>query len=209
MRLRDIEVRRQESRRRSIHDALEFDPVMDDDKTVRVLLRQWRDEDREALAAIDADPEVMRYFPSTRSREQSDAFVDWASGLIAERGWGLWAVEVVAGAPFVGVVGLNEPRFMPDTVEVSWRLAREHWGHGYATEAARKAVQFGFDQLGLEEIVSMTVPANEPSRRVMERLGITRNPDDDFDRPNMPDALTRHVLYRLKRPAGGIGRAHV
>ncbi len=178
---------------------------MDDDKTtLRVLLRQWRDEDREPYAAINADPEVMHYYPSTRSREQSDGFVDWASGLIAERGWGLWAVEVVGGAPFVGVVGLNEPHFMPDTVEVSWMLAREHWGHGYATEAAREAVQFGFDDLRLEEIVSITVPANEPSRRVMERLGMTRNSDDDFDRPNMPDALTRHVLYRLKRPTDGV-----
>ena len=148
---------------------------MNDEMTVRVLLRQWCDEDREPFAALNADLEVMRYFPSTRSREESDAFVEWASGLIAVRGWGLWAVEVVGGPSFVGVVGLNVVHFMPDTVEVSWRLAREHWGHGYATEAARKAVQFGFDHLGLEEIVAMTVPANGPSRRVMERLGMIRS----------------------------------
>jgi RimJ/RimL family protein N-acetyltransferase len=166
-----------------------------------VLLRQWRDDDREPFAALNADPEVMRYFPSTMSREQSDAFVDWASGLIDERGWGLWAVEVVGGAPFVGVVGLNEPTFVPDTVEVSWRLARGHWGHGYATEAAREAVRFGFDEIGLDEIVALTVPANTPSRRVMERLGMTRDPADDFDHPNVPDGpLKRHVLYRLRRP---------
>lgn len=161
-------------------------------------LRQWSDEDREPFAVLNADPEVMRYFPSTRSRDESDGFVDWASRLIAERGWGLWAVEVVGGTPFVGVVGLNQPSFMPDTVEVSWRLAREHWGQGYATEAARKAIAFGFDHLGLEEIVAMTVPANQRSRRVMERLGMTWNPDDDFDRPNLPDALRHHVLYRLR-----------
>lgn len=89
-------------------------------------LRQWRDDDREPFAALNADPEVMRYFPSPLSRQQSDAMVDWASGLIEERGWGLWAVEVVGGPPFVGFVGLNVPRFMPDTVEVGWRLAREH-----------------------------------------------------------------------------------
>ena len=173
---------------------------MNGDETSRVLLRQWRDEDREPYAALNADPEVMRYYPSTESREESDGFIDWASELIAERGWGLWAVEVVGGAPFIGVVGLNEPRCMPGSVEVSWKLAREHWGHGYATEAAREAIRFGFDHLRLEEIVAMTVPANERSRRVMERLGMTRNPDDDFDRPNLPEALTRHVLYRLKSP---------
>jgi RimJ/RimL family protein N-acetyltransferase len=168
---------------------------------MRVLLRQWRDDDREPFAALNADPEVMRYFPSTMSREQSDAFVDWASGLIEEHGWGLWAVEVVGGAPFVGLVGLNKPTFMPDTVEVGWRLAREHWGRGYATEAAREALRFGFDEIGLDEIVALTVPANTPSRRVMERLGMTRDPADDFDHPNVPDGpLKRHVLYRRRRP---------
>jgi RimJ/RimL family protein N-acetyltransferase len=91
-------------------------------------------------AAIKADPEVMRYFPSTVSREASDRFIDWASGLITERGWGLWAVEVVGGPPFVGVAGLNETRHVADAVEVSWKLAREHWGYGYATEAAREAL---------------------------------------------------------------------
>jgi RimJ/RimL family protein N-acetyltransferase len=161
-----------------------------------VLLRQWRDEDREPFAALNADPEVMRYFPSTMSREQSDAFVDWAGGSIEERGWGLWAVEVVGGARFAGFVGLNEPIFMPDTVEVGWRLAREHWGRGYATEAAREALRFGFD-----ELVAFTVPANMRSRRVMERLGMTHDPADDFDHPRVPDGpLKRHVLYRLRRP---------
>jgi RimJ/RimL family protein N-acetyltransferase len=168
---------------------------------VRVLLRQWRDEDREPFAALNADPEVMRHFPSTMSREQSDGMVDWASALIEERGWGLWAVEVVGGARFIGFVGLNEPRFMPGTIEVGWRLAQEHWGHGYATEAAREAVRFGFEELGLDEIVAFTVPANTRSRRVMERLGMTRDPADDFDHPNVAEGpLKRHVLYRLRRP---------
>jgi RimJ/RimL family protein N-acetyltransferase len=167
---------------------------------VRVLLRQWRDDDRGPYAAINADPEVMRYLGDLRSREESDGFIDWASGLIAKRGWGLWAVEVVDGPPLIGVVGLNETHAIPGAIEVSWKLAREYWGQGYATEAAREAVRFGFEQLGLDEIVSMTVPANLPSRRVMERLGMTHDPDDDFDRPDEPPELTRHVLYRLRRP---------
>ena len=168
---------------------------------VRVLLRQWRDDDREPYAAINADAEVMRYLGPLRSRAESDGFIDWASGLIAERGWGLWAVEVIGGPPFIGVVGLNETRHPTDAVEVSWKLAREHWGHGYASEAAREAVRFGFDQVGLDEIVSMTIPTNTRSWRVMERLGMTHDPADDFDRPDLPPELTRHVLYRLTRPA--------
>jgi RimJ/RimL family protein N-acetyltransferase len=141
----------------------------------------------------------MRYFPSTVSREASDRFIDWASGLITERGCGLWAVEVVGGPPFAGVAGLNETRHVAGAVEVSWRLAREHWGYGYATEAAREALRYGFEQLGLNEIVAMTVPANKRSLRVMERLGMTHDPDEDFDRPDLPPELTRHVLYRLRR----------
>jgi RimJ/RimL family protein N-acetyltransferase len=168
---------------------------------VRVLLRQWREEDRGPNAAINADPEVTRYLGGPRSREESDRTVDWASALIAERGWGLWAVEVVGGPPFIGVSGLNQTDVIPGAVEVSWRLGRQYWGQGYATEAAREAVRFGFEQLRLDEIVSMTVPANLRSRRVMERLGMTHDPNDDFDRPDEPPELTRHVLYRLRRPA--------
>ena len=166
---------------------------------MRVLLRQWRDDDREPYAAINADPEVMRHLGGLRSRAESDGFIDWASALIADRGWGLWAVEVIGESPFVGVVGLNETRQPDNGVEVSWKLAREHWGHGFASEAAREAVRFGFEQLDLDEIVSMTVPANARSRRVMERLGMTHDPNDDFDRLEMHAELTRHVLYRLRR----------
>jgi len=170
---------------------------------VRVLLRQWREEDRDPNAAFNADPEVRRYLGGPRSREQSDASVDWMSGLIEERGWGLWAVEVIGGPPFIGVTGLNQTDAipnMPGAIEVSWRLGRPYWGQGYATEAAQDAVRFGFEELGLDEIVSITVPANVPSRRVMERIGMTHDPSDDFDMPDEPPELTRHVLYRL-RPA--------
>jgi RimJ/RimL family protein N-acetyltransferase len=184
-------------------------------RTERLLLRQWRPEDLEPFAAMNADPEVMRYFPSTHTRERSDAQArDIAYG-IDERGWGLWAVEVLGGvevvggvevldgAPFIGFVGLTECDFeahFTPAVEVGWRLAREHWGRGYATEAARACVEFGFREIGLDEIVSMTVPANTRSRRVMEKLGMTRDPDDDFDHPHVePGPLRRHVLYRLIR----------
>ena len=164
-----------------------------------LILRQWRDADREPFAALNADPEVMRHFPSTMTRAESDAFVDRAAALIDERGWGLWAVEVREVAPFVGFVGLNVPSFMPDAVEIGWRLAKEHWGNGYATEAAREALRYGFDELGLQEIVSFTVVANTPSRRVMERIGMTHEPERDFDHPNVPQGpFKRHVLYAIR-----------
>jgi RimJ/RimL family protein N-acetyltransferase len=170
--------------------------------TLRLRLRQWRTEDLEPFAALNADPEVMRYFPATLDRRQSDALAEREAIAIGSRGWGLWAVEVVDEAPFIGFVGLAEPSFQAHftpAVEVGWRLAREHWGKGYATEAAREALRFGFDELGLEEIVSFTTVYNRPSRRVMERLGMSHDPADDFDHPNVPagSPLRPHVLYRL------------
>lgn len=173
--------------------------------TERLALRQWRESDLKPFAALNGDPEVMRHFPSTLPREQSDAFARDISWTLEEQGWGLWAVEVVDGPRFIGFVGLNEPRFdthFTPAIEVGWRLGREHWGHGYATEAARASVAFGFETLGLEEIVAMVAPANTPSRRVAEKLGMARDPADDFDHPRVPAGpLRRHVLYRLARPA--------
>jgi RimJ/RimL family protein N-acetyltransferase len=168
------------------------------------VLRQWREADLEPFAALNADPEVMRHFPAPLTHEQSDAFVERERLLIAERGWGLWAVELVQRAAFIGFVGLAEPRFdahFTPAVEVGWRLAREHWGHGYATEAARAAVEFGFDELGLDEIVSFTTVSNDRSRKVMERLGMTHDEADDFEHPLLAhgDPLRPHVLYRLRR----------
>jgi RimJ/RimL family protein N-acetyltransferase len=171
--------------------------------TERLLLRQWQEADLEPFAALNSDPEVMRHFPGRLTPERSDALAHAISNAIEKKGWGLWAVEVVGGPRFIGFVGLNEPEFdahfMP-AVEVGWRLGREHWGYGYATEAARAAVDFGFDVLALDEIVAMVAPANTASRRVAERLGMTRNPADDFDHPRIPEGpLRRHVLYRLRR----------
>jgi ribosomal-protein-alanine N-acetyltransferase len=172
--------------------------------TERLLLRQWRDDDREPFAAMCADPEVMRYFPPLPTRDESEAWIENQGLLLDLRGWGLWPVEVAGGAPFVGFVGLAEPQFeahFTPCVEIGWRLAREHWGRGYATEAARAAAAFAFDELGLDEIVALTVPANARSRAVMERLGMTRDPADDFEHPLLPPGhpLRRHVLYRLSR----------
>jgi RimJ/RimL family protein N-acetyltransferase len=147
----------------------------------------------------------MRYFPSTLTREESDALAELFRAGIEERGWGLWAVEVVAGDPFIGFVGLNVPSFeahFTPAVEIGWRLLRRAWGNGYATEAARAAAAYGFDEVGVHEIVSFTTVANAPSRRVMERLGMTHDPADDFDHPRLAegDPLRRHVLYRLPAP---------
>jgi RimJ/RimL family protein N-acetyltransferase len=173
-------------------------------RTERLLLRQWRDSDLEPFAELNADPEVMRYFPAPLRRERSDALADRERTAIAEKGWGMWAVEVVGGAPFTGFIGLAELRFdahFTPAVEVGWRLAREHWGHGYATEAAQAAVEFGFEELGLDEIVALTTPANRRSRRVMEKLGMTHDPADDFEHPLVPAGhpIRPHVLYRLER----------
>jgi RimJ/RimL family protein N-acetyltransferase len=171
-------------------------------RTDRLLLRQWRESDLEPWAEFSADPEVMRHFPSTHTREQSEALARDLFYGIEERGWGLWAVEVIGDAPFIGFVGLSVPGFeahFTPAVEVGWRLGREHWGHGYATEAARASLAFGFDELGLEEIVAMTTVENLRSRRVMERLGMSHDPADDFDHPRFPDwPERRHVLYRLR-----------
>jgi len=151
---------------------------------------------------MNADPEVMRHFPAPLSRAESDAMVDRMEAQFGERGFGLWALEVAATGDFIGFTGLSTPRFpapfMP-AVEIGWRLARFGWGNGYATEAARRALRFGFDQMDLSEVVSFTAVGNVRSRAVMERLGMTRDPADDFDHPRVPEGspLRRHVLYRL------------
>ncbi len=175
-------------------------------RTERLLLRPWRDEDLPAYAALNADPRVMEHFPSVLTREQSDAQAARIRQHWADDGFGLWAVEIPGEAEFAGFVGLMrvpfEARFTP-AVEIGWRLAASHWGKGYASEGARAALAHGFGPLGLGEIVSMTVAANHRSWRVMERLGMTHDPEDDFDHPRIAEGhrLRRHVLYRLRREA--------
>ena len=176
-------------------------------ETERLILREWRDSDKAPYAALNGDPEVMEHFPSTLTPAQSDEMVDRMRATWAERGYGLWAVEVKATGAFIGFIGLSSPgweaHFTP-AVEVGWRLAKSAWGHGYAPEGAVAALEFGFSHVDLprDEIVSFTTEGNTNSRRVMEKIGLTRDPADDFDHPLLPDwAGRRHVLYRISRSA--------
>jgi RimJ/RimL family protein N-acetyltransferase len=172
--------------------------------TPRMILRPWRDEDYAPYAALNADPEVRRYWPATLSRDESDAQAVGLQKHIDEHGFGFWAVELPGVASFIGFVGLQHAGpdlpFAP-AVEAGWRLARDYWGCGYATEGARAALADGFGRLGLEEIVSYAVAVNAPSRRVMERFGMTHDPAADFDHKdrNPNDPLCRHVVYRKRR----------
>jgi RimJ/RimL family protein N-acetyltransferase len=173
--------------------------------TQRLCLRRWRREDRAPFARLNADSRVVEFLPGALSREESDAVADRIEAHFQRHGFGVWAVEVPGVAPFVGFIGLSIPRFeahFTPCVEIGWRLDADHWNHGYATEGARAAVEFGFSVLQLEEIVSFTVPANVRSRRVMEKLGMTHQVNDDFDHPLLPEGhpLRRHVLYQLARP---------
>ena len=169
-------------------------------RTDRLLLRPWRDDDIDAFAALNADPVVMEHFPSLMDRAQTEASVGRIRTHFEREGFGLWAVEVPGVAPFIGFTGLQRPSFMPEFVEVGWRLARAHWGAGYATEAARAAVDYAFDTLGLPELISMTVPSNLRSQNVMTKLGFVRDPDADFEHPNIAvgSPLRAHWLFRLR-----------
>ncbi|WP_345142504.1 GNAT family N-acetyltransferase, partial [Streptomyces mexicanus] len=169
--------------------------------TERLVLRGWRASDLGPWAAMNADPEVRAYFPDVLTRQQSEASVARFQADLDRRGWGWWAVEVRATGEFVGFAGLDPvEEGMPFTgVEIGWRLARRAWGHGYATEAARAALAFGFERLRLTEILAVTAASNLRSRAVMHRLGMTRDPADDFDDPGVPEGpLRRSVLYRLR-----------
>jgi len=171
-------------------------------RTSRLLLRPWGDEDTAPFVEMSSDPVVMEYLLPA-----GEAWAAWARAHWDEHGYGQWIVEIPGEASFIGVVGLAvvsyEAHFAP-AVEVAWRLARPYWGRGYAPEAAKAALDYGFEQLGLSEIVALTVPANQRSRRVMERLGMTRSSEDDFDHPRLPEGpLKRHVLYRLRKPKAG------
>jgi RimJ/RimL family protein N-acetyltransferase len=174
-------------------------------RTDRLILRGWKPQDRDPFASMCADSRVMKYFPSPLARDESDALVDRIEETFALRGFGLWAVEIPEAAPFAGFIGLAVPSFeahFTACVEIGWRLAPEFWNRGYATEGAKAALAFGWDVLQLPEVVAMAVPANRPSLRVMEKLGMTRDPADDFDHPRMAEGhpLRRHVLYRTRRP---------
>jgi len=169
-------------------------------RTERLILRPWRESDLEPFAALNGDPIVMEHFPSRQSRAESDATVGRVREHFEREGFGLWAVEVPGVAPFIGFTGLQRPSFMP-VIEVGWRLAKEYWGAGYATEAARASLAWGFANLDLDEIVAMVVPNNVRSQRVMAKLGMTRDPSADFDHPRIPvdSPVRRHWLFRLRK----------
>jgi RimJ/RimL family protein N-acetyltransferase len=172
-------------------------------RAARLILRRWRSEDREPFARLNGDLAVMEYFPAALSHAESDELADRIEAGFAERGFGLWAVEIPGVALFAGFIGLSVPAFQAHftpCVEVGWRLARDHWGKGYASEGAQAALAFGFGQPHLEEIVSFTTAANQRSRRVMERIGMSHSAADDFDHPALPEGhpLRRHVLYRIR-----------
>jgi RimJ/RimL family protein N-acetyltransferase len=169
----------------------------------RVLLRGWESRDAEPFAALNADPVVMEFFPSTLSRGESDAMIARAHAGLEARGWGSWCLEI--DGICAGFVGLSVPSFeahFTPCVEIGWRMAGAFWGRGYASEAARLALDFGFRQIGLAEIVSFTAVRNLRSRRVMERLGMAHDATGEFDHPRLPadHPLRRHALYRRQNP---------
>lgn len=179
-------------------------------RTNRLYLRRWTSGDREPFARLNADPIVMEHFPSPLTRAESDTAVESIERHFDQHGFGLFAVEIPGVAPFAGFVGLKVPAFdahFTPCVEIGWRIAAEHWGRGYVTEAARAVLASAFDEHGLSEVVSFTVPANVRSWRVMERIGMRRDPAGDFEHPLLPAGhpLRRHVLYRI---AAGASSAH-
>ena len=179
-------------------------PLVIEFETPRLRLRQWRESDRSPFASMAADPQVMEFLLPLPTRADSDASADRARALIAKNGWGFWAVEHKASGEFIGFTGLNVPLatlpFSP-CVEIGWRLARQAWGQGFATEAARGALQVGFDRLGLDEIVAFTAVGNLRSAAVMERLGMHEDVAGAFEHPLVPErhVLRHHRLYRIGR----------
>jgi RimJ/RimL family protein N-acetyltransferase len=173
-------------------------------QTDRLRLRRWRAEDRAPFARLNADPPVLEFLPGALTPAESDQLAERIETHFERHGFGLWAVEVLGVAPFVGFIGLSIPRFeaaFTPCIEIGWRLDAEHWNRGYATEGARAALDFAFRDLQAEEIVSFTATGNLRSRRVMEKLGMTHFAEDDFDHPLLAEGhpLRRHVLYRSKR----------
>jgi RimJ/RimL family protein N-acetyltransferase len=170
----------------------------------RLILRPWRDTDRQPFAALSADPEVMRHLMPLPTRQAADAWIDRQNAHLAAHGFCMWAVELARSGEFIGTIDLlrvgYEAHFTP-AVEIGWRLARKFWGHGYAPEAARAVLHSSFDAMQLKEIVANTVPGNANSQRVMIKLEMSRDPADDFDHPKVPQghSLRRQVLYRLTR----------
>lgn len=175
-------------------------------ETDRLLLRRWGDADQEPFFRLNSDPRVMEFLPNCLSRAESDQFIERIEAHFRKHCFGLYAAELRENHAFAGFIGLSVPAFeayFTPCVEIGWRLAAEHWGSGLATEGAKGVLNHAFLDLRLQEVVSFTVPANVRSRRVMEKIGMSHDPADDFDHPSLPDGhrLKRHVLYRVRRPS--------
>jgi RimJ/RimL family protein N-acetyltransferase len=170
-------------------------------ETDRLILRRWRPSDVDPFLSLNADPHVMEFFRATLTRPETEAMILEIEKRMDQQGAGLWATELKENKQFIGFIGLNVPGYalpFSPCVEIGWRLAFDYWHRGYAQEGARAALAFGFEKLRLREIVSFTTPNNLRSRRVMEAIGMTYDPQGDFDHPQMPEShpLRRHVLYR-------------
>lgn len=173
-------------------------------ETDRLLLRRWKSADLEPFVRLNSDPRVMKYFPSILDRSQVEDFILRMEKQIDSRGFGFWACELKEEGSLIGAVGLNAPSFeasFTPCVEIGWRLSYEYWGRGLAPEAARAVIEFGFRKLGLTEILSWTSKENFQSQRVMEKIGMTRDPSSDFDHPRIPEGhwLRPHVLFRISK----------
>lgn len=182
-------------------------------QTKRLILRPWKESDLAPFAEINSDPKVMEFYPAPLTRAQSDEYAEKIQRESLERGYGFWAVEVPKVSSFIGFVGLNywnlEASFAP-CIDVGWRLASPYWGYGYATEAAREALRYGFEEVDLSEIVSMATIGNARSHLVMERLGMKHNPSENFHHPKLPGnhPLSLRVLYRLSRSDWLLGNSN-
>lgn len=172
-------------------------------ETSRLVLRQWHKKDWAPFAQINADPEVMRYFPAPLTPSESNDMADKIYSLLNQRGWGFWAIELKENHTFIGFTGLHTPSeslpFSP-CIEIGWRLDKHYWNNGYATEAAQVVLEFAFTELELAEIFAFTTVGNVASRRVMEKLGM-KNTQKNFAHPDIPidNKLSEHVLYRLSK----------
>ncbi len=171
-------------------------------ETARLLIRPWQETDRAPFAAMGQDPEVMAHFPGLLSRADSDAMVDRIAAMMADQGFGFWAVEQRETRQFIGFCGLNRVNFpcpVAGEIEIGWRLARAAWGQGLAREAAQACLAWGFGQ-AMARIVSFTVPANTRSWGLMQRIGLQRRADLDFDHPRIADGspLKRHIVYEVR-----------
>jgi RimJ/RimL family protein N-acetyltransferase len=172
--------------------------------TSRLRLRKWIKDDLTPFAVMNADLHVMEYFPSTLTRAESDAFAERICAQLDHHAYGLWAVEIVQQARFIGFVGLVEPNFkvcFTPCVEIGWRLDKNYWGQGYALEAAQRVMKYAFEDLCLSDLVSFTAATNLRSQKLMQKLGFSSKPSDNFEHPSLAQghSLRNHVLYRLKK----------